>query len=61
VGKRRFFFYVESQICEYRTQILQSNSDVRTTRTDNISKKFQQTVNNKTPEHRTEEAPKAFF
>jgi hypothetical protein len=40
---------------------LQINSDVRTTRTDNISGKFQQTVNNKTPEHRTEEAPKALF
>jgi hypothetical protein len=40
---------------------LQINSDVRTTRTDNISVKFPKTVNNKTSEHRTEEAPKALF
>jgi hypothetical protein len=40
---------------------LQINSDVRTTRADNISDKFQKTVNNKTPEHRIEEAPKALF
>jgi hypothetical protein len=40
---------------------LQINSDVRTTRTENISGKIQKTVNNKTPEHRTEEATKALF
>jgi hypothetical protein len=40
---------------------LQINSDVRTTQTDNISDRFQKTVNNKTQEHRTEEAPKALF
>jgi hypothetical protein len=53
--------YAQSQICEYRTQILQTNSDVRTTRTDHISGKFQETGKNKTPEHRTEEATKALF
>jgi hypothetical protein len=40
---------------------LQTDSDVRITRTENISGKFQKTVNNKTPEHRTEEATKALF
>jgi hypothetical protein len=57
----KYFFYAQSQICEYRTQILRTDSDVRTTRTDHISGQFQKTVKNKTPEHRTEEATKALF
>jgi hypothetical protein len=60
-GKEKNFFFLKTQICEYRTQIEQSNSDVVTTRTDNISKKFHRNVDNETPEHRTEKAPKALF
>jgi hypothetical protein len=40
---------------------INNNSDVGTTRTDNISNKFQRNRDNETPEHRTEEAPKALF
>ena len=59
-GELVFFFNAKSQICEYRTQILELVATYAQHRPRTFPENFK-SRNNKTPEHRTEEAAKALF